>query len=211
MGKSNTLVTTAVARENEVGMRGLVGKHAVITGAAQGIGLATAERFHQEGAVLCLVDSQPLNETILADKFSDRFTYVAGDIRDAATQQAVLDYVGKNRWDVLVNNADRKAGHFLQDNDKKIWSIDHGLTMHASFKIRTVMFELWGRPCPNKIIKDLELLATALENKNCLRGKLSQFLDNTEIGSLEHRLSILLEYRALPSLDPYKNVPWPIL
>ena len=114
-------------------------------------------------------------------------------------------------FDALVNNADRKASHCLLGNKDVIWSIDHGLTMHASFKIRTVMFELWGRPCPNEIIKDLELLATALENKNCLGGKLSQFLDNTEIGSLEHRLSILLEYRALPSLDPYKNVPWPIL
>ena len=86
-------------------MRGLDGKHAVITGAAQGIGLATAERFYEEGALLCLVDSRPLDQTVLTEKFSERFTYIEGDVRDAFTQQAVLDYVRQNRWDVLVNNA----------------------------------------------------------------------------------------------------------
>ena len=125
------------------------------------------------------------------------------DSRDELHKMAVFD--------ALINNADRKASHCLLGNENVIWSIDHGLTMHASFKVRTVMLELWGQPYPNEIIKDLELLSLALENKNCLGGKLSHILDNTEIGSLEHRLNILLKHQALPSLDPYRDVPWPIL
>ena len=42
-------------------------------------------------------------------------------------------------FDLLVNNADRKAGHCLLDSEEKVWSIDHGLTFHSSFKMRTVM------------------------------------------------------------------------
>ena len=114
-------------------------------------------------------------------------------------------------FDALVNNADRKAGHCLLGHDNVIWSIDHGLTMHASFKVRTVMLELWGQPYPKEVIGGLELLSKTLENKNCLSSELSNILDNKEISSLEHRLRILLKYEALPSLDPYKHVPWPIL
>lgn len=130
-----------------------------------------------------------------------------------------FDLIGNRRdelhkiavFDALVNNADRKASHCLLDATDVIWSIDHGLTMHSCFKIRTVMLELWGRPYPDELIKDLESLAIGLENKNYLEAELTQFLNNREITSLQRRLEILINHKGLSSLDPYRNVPWPIL
>ena len=49
-------------------------------------------------------------------------------------------------FDLVANNADRKGGHCLLGADGTIWSIDHGLTFHPDFKVRTVMLEFWGAP-----------------------------------------------------------------
>jgi NADP-dependent 3-hydroxy acid dehydrogenase YdfG len=45
-------------------LRGLEGKVAVVTGAAEGIGAATARRLHQEGVKVALVDvrTEPLEQ-----------------------------------------------------------------------------------------------------------------------------------------------------
>ena len=43
--------------------------------------------------------------------------------------------------DIVVNNADRKAGHILKHRDGRLQAIDHGLTFHPEPKLRTV---LWG-------------------------------------------------------------------
>ena len=41
-------------------------------------------------------------------------------------------------FDVIANNADRKAGHLLTDDATDIWGIDHGVTLNADPKLRTV-------------------------------------------------------------------------
>ena len=66
-------------------------------------------------------------------------------------------------FDLLVNNADRKAGHCLLDSQDQLWSIDHGLTFNAAFKLRTVMVEFWGQPIPEPVLRDLEALLAMLE------------------------------------------------
>lgn len=83
-------------------MSRLAGKVAVITGAAQGIGLATAELFEQEGATVVACDVKPLGDT----------GTVRGDFRtlDVTSEEAwshVISNVASvhGRIDVLVNNA----------------------------------------------------------------------------------------------------------
>ena len=70
------------------------GKIVVITGAAHGIGRATAEAFRREGAAVCMIDTQP----------GDWFV---GDIGDKATLERFADQVIQTygRVDVLINNA----------------------------------------------------------------------------------------------------------
>ena len=80
----------------------------VLTGATQGIGLATARLLHSEGARLVLVARRPEPGYMLVEELGlDRAHFVAGDIADEGTGvaavQAALDAFG--RVDVLVNNA----------------------------------------------------------------------------------------------------------
>src|SRR6195952_9758 len=83
----------------------LTGKVAVITGAASGIGLATAKRFAAEGAKVVLGDIDPTTGTAAADLVCG--TFVAVDVTNEeqgkALFQAAVDTYGG--LDVAFNNA----------------------------------------------------------------------------------------------------------
>ncbi|MDL2141689.1 SDR family NAD(P)-dependent oxidoreductase [Flavobacterium tructae] len=89
-------------------MKTLENKAAVVTGAAGGIGRATAERFLKEGASVLLVD---LNEQALKDTFAeldtDKASYYAANVADEnqtkAYVQAAIDQFGK--IDIFFANA----------------------------------------------------------------------------------------------------------
>ncbi|MCA6116356.1 SDR family oxidoreductase [Bradyrhizobium sp. WSM 1738] len=89
-------------------MKRFEGKVVIVTGAASGIGEATARRFSSEGARVALVDR---NETPLADVAKDlpaqlTLAHVA-DVSDSDAVDAMVATVVKRygRLDVLVNNA----------------------------------------------------------------------------------------------------------
>ncbi len=86
-------------------MARLAGKRCVITGAAQGIGKAIAERFAAEGAELLLADIDAPRVTALAAALGQQ-AFVA-DVSDKAAVEALLAGAAK-LWgglDLLVNNA----------------------------------------------------------------------------------------------------------
>ena len=112
-------------------------------------------------------------------------------------------------FDLVVNNADRKAGHCLLDTKDRLWSIDHGVTFHPMFKLRTVMLEFWGQPIPEQVLSDLESLRSRLESRDGLSVQLAEMLAPQEVQALKGRLQAVLEDPVLPTLDPYRNVPWP--
>lgn len=114
-------------------------------------------------------------------------------------------------FDLLVNNADRKAGHCLLGEDGRVWSIDHGLTFHPIFKLRTVMLEFWGLPISKGLVKDLESLSEDLNKGGQLKTCLTEMLEPVEVRALETRLDAILENPMLPRLDPYQDVPWPFV
>lgn len=82
-------------------------KTAIITGAAQGMGAATARRFVDEGARVVLTDLLDEKGSALADELGERAVFVAHDVADEEAWSAVLgraeDAFGP--VDVLVNNA----------------------------------------------------------------------------------------------------------
>ena len=54
-------------------------------------------------------------------------------------------------FDIVCNNTDRKSGHCLLDPaDDHVWGIDNGLSFHAEFKLRTVIWEFAGEPLPDE-------------------------------------------------------------
>jgi meso-butanediol dehydrogenase/(S,S)-butanediol dehydrogenase/diacetyl reductase len=89
-------------------MKRFEGKIVIVTGAASGIGEATARRFSSEGACVALMDR---NETPLANVAKDlpaQFTLAhLADVSDSEAVGAMVATVVKRfgRLDVLVNNA----------------------------------------------------------------------------------------------------------
>lgn len=88
----------------------LAGKVAIITGAAQGIGAATARKFAQEGAivVLCDLKQDAVGEVVAACR-EDGATAIGFGL-DVANPATVSDMVAEvvaqlGRVDILVNNA----------------------------------------------------------------------------------------------------------
>jgi uncharacterized repeat protein (TIGR03843 family) len=114
-------------------------------------------------------------------------------------------------FDILVNNADRKGGHCLLGPDGRIWSIDHGLTFHPVFKVRSVMMEFWGAEVPEELVNGLETLRPCLQTAAPLHKELSELLTPREVGMLSTRLEALVKDRAIPMLDPSRNIPWPLV
>ena len=113
-------------------------------------------------------------------------------------------------FDYITNNADRKAGHCLLGQKNKIWSIDHGLTFHHEFKLRTVMVEFWGTEIPIDLITDLQRLSDQLTAKGQVHTDLSGLLAESEMSMLEKRLKTILREPTIPSLSTSHNIPWPL-
>lgn len=78
-------------------------KTALITGAAQGIGQAIAQRFVEEGARVILTDINDASGQRSADQLGDRASYIHLDVRDEGEWVGAVESV--DRLDILVNNA----------------------------------------------------------------------------------------------------------
>jgi hypothetical protein len=124
-------------------------------------------------------------------------------LKDAAVlkQVALFDY--------LVNNADRKAGHFLVDRDCRLWLIDHGLTFSDQPKLRTVLWDFSGQPVPEKLLSDVRALQPKLRSEKHLHAALSRLLGESEIEALELRIKAILEKPVFVYPGRYRSIPWP--
>lgn len=101
-------------------------KVALITGAAGGIGSATAQTFAQEGYALMLADLDEVNLKKLADKLEAKGTRVvclAGDLGEETYRQNLVTQtvVQLGRLDVLVNNAAWRIPHSLRNLELATW------------------------------------------------------------------------------------------
>ena len=85
----------------------LVGKRALVTGAARGSGAAIARRFVAEGALVVLADVLDDRGRAVATELGAGATYVHLDVTDEAAWDEVVDGLGTGgeALDVLVNNA----------------------------------------------------------------------------------------------------------
>jgi glucose 1-dehydrogenase len=84
-------------------------KVALVTGAAQGLGLACAERFLADGAKVVLVDVQAEKVKAQAERLGENATWYAADLDEinsamaAAIVAKAVDHFGS--LDIVVNNA----------------------------------------------------------------------------------------------------------
>ncbi len=116
-------------------MMRLDGKRAVITGAAQGIGLATARRFIDEGADLLMVDRPAQSAIDLAELATDGVTYLAGDVTDDTTLEAIEAYALDGGLDILVNNAGITRDASLTKMSVEQWDAVIDVNLKAVFRL----------------------------------------------------------------------------
>lgn len=114
-------------------------------------------------------------------------------------------------FDVLANNADRKGGHVLRSrHDGHVWGIDHGLTFHEQWKLRTVIWEFAGEPVPGPLVPDVGRLVEELDG--ALGRVLAGLLSPGEVAALAGRARNLLATGTLPEPEAgYHSMPWPIV
>lgn len=112
-------------------------------------------------------------------------------------------------FDLVANNADRKGGHCLLDEHGKVWSIDHGLTFHVDFKVRTVFWDFWGENIPEQILECLRDLQISLAAPRKEIQELASLISREEFDALQQRVDAIIELGKHPMLDAYRNVPWP--
>ena len=105
-------------------------------------------------------------------------------------------------FDLAANNADRKASHFIQAPDGKVWGIDHGLTFHSHLKLRTVVGDFSGEPIPEHLLRDLSEFVLKLESPGERVRELIGLLDGDEVAALVQRVQWILEVREHPTLRP---------
>ena len=81
-------------------------KVAIITGAAKGIGFATAKRFAEEGAKVIIADVNPDAVKVAADLIPGAEGYVV-NVTGRASIEAAVDQIMQRhgRIDILINNA----------------------------------------------------------------------------------------------------------
>ncbi len=138
MSAANETVPAAAPRAAAV--FGLSGKATVITGAAQGIGAACAERFAREGAPLALWDVDDVRGQALAERLcaeGGRAVYMHCDVSRSADVNAALDatVAALGRVDVLVNNAGIfRAADFL-DLSEADWDAVIAVNLKGSFLV----------------------------------------------------------------------------
>ena len=124
------------------------------------------------------------------------------------TEKAILPQVVL--FDLLINNADRKGGHFLIDENNHLWLIDHGICFHKEWKLRTVVWELSGQPIPISLRKAIGSLLPMLSED--LGEQLSLHLSAEELQSLAQRAKWLRRLRRFP-FPPKHTIfyPFPLI
>lgn len=98
----------AICKSNTVKiLMRLKNKIALITGSARGIGQATAELFHKEGATVILSDITDKEGRLLGERLGERAEYIHLDAGSENDWESVADHIAKTygHLDILVNNA----------------------------------------------------------------------------------------------------------
>jgi hypothetical protein len=113
-------------------------------------------------------------------------------------------------FDLLINNADRKGGHVIIDENERIWLIDHGVCFHVEDKLRTVIWDFAGEEIPADLLQDLTCLVEQLSANTQLAEELSEHLSRGEVRALTKRAEHLIQSPIFPDPDPDRRpYPWP--
>jgi 3-oxoacyl-[acyl-carrier protein] reductase len=114
------------------------GKVAIVTGAAQGIGAATARRLAAEGASVAVVDLTVERGQSVVDEITGAGAVAVAlgcDVSDEGSVQAMTDAVVERfgRLDILVNNAGITRDNLLFKMSRADWDAVLGINLTGVF------------------------------------------------------------------------------
>jgi uncharacterized repeat protein (TIGR03843 family) len=109
-------------------------------------------------------------------------------------------------FDVVANNADRKAGHCLMDRDGHIWAIDNGLCFHEDPKLRTVIWDFGGDPIPEAAAGDVRRFVMS-----GIPRELAALLSRDERRVLLARARAVVASGRFPDETRGRSYPWPLV
>ncbi|MBZ0295470.1 MAG: SCO1664 family protein [Anaerolineae bacterium] len=113
-------------------------------------------------------------------------------------------------FDYIINNADRKGGHCLLDENNHLWGIDHGISFNAEHKLRTVVWDFAGETIADDLIACLEKLCAILDDTNTTYSRrIAELLSTNEINAFKSRLRRILQQKRYPKPGAGPNYPWP--
>ncbi len=114
-------------------------------------------------------------------------------------QLCVLDYI--------ANNTDRKSGHCLLAPDGHVYGIDNGLSFHAEYKLRTVIWDFAGDPIPEQLVEDVVRFIDA-----GVPNDLAAMLDPFEQDAMLTRAKAIAKEGTFPEDDTDGHRwPWPLV
>lgn len=112
--------------------------------------------------------------------------------------------------DIVINNADRKGGHVIEDESHHLWGVDHGLTFNVEPKLRTVIWAFAEQELQPAVVEHLENLRAAFTDGD-LTARLAPLLSPEEISETEARLEYLLQTKTYPAPEGRFSIPWPLV
>jgi uncharacterized repeat protein (TIGR03843 family) len=124
--------------------------------------------------------------------------YESGQHLDALRAMCAFDFV--------ANNTDRKSGHVIVDETDRVWGIDNGLSFHADFKLRTVIWEFGGEALPARLANDLVAFV-----EGGVPDSLARLLDADEQEALLTRADALARSGHFPIDESGRRYPWPLV
>jgi meso-butanediol dehydrogenase/(S,S)-butanediol dehydrogenase/diacetyl reductase len=129
-------------------MRGLKGKCVLITGGASGIGAATAARFLEEGAAVCVLDRDAKGLQQIRQNLADMAGTVEADVSNLKQVQRAFDDAVRimGGVDVLINNAGISVRHAFLKITPEEWDKVIAVNLTGVFYMaQTAARHMWER------------------------------------------------------------------
>jgi uncharacterized repeat protein (TIGR03843 family) len=118
--------------------------------------------------------------------------------------------------DIVLNNADRKGGHVLDDGRGGLVGVDHGLTFNVDEKLRTVLWGWAGEPIDADAVQALSRVSQDLEawlksdDASLWPEALAPHLLVDEIAVTARRARLLARRGRYPRMgEGWPAIPWP--
>lgn len=116
-------------------MNQLLGKFAVVTGAARGIGYSIAEKFLLEGVEkIAMLDLSPIDTAVIDPTGKRAFAYTC-NVGDAASVEATFRQIYQDfgRIDILVNNAGITRDAMFHKMTTEQWMMVINTNLNSAF------------------------------------------------------------------------------